>query len=444
MCVRLHKNIDKERKLDKLNKMKSMKIMSLVDKIHIIMKWRKFILYETLIVILVTLVVSLIIPNQYTSKATILPPNPERDAMLGILFSSFPSGLSGITGASGLLGGPTTSDLYANIMKSHVILDKIIAKYQLKEVFKTKTMDDTYKALLSITEVIVTPEGIISVSVIYKNKILAANIANSFVEELDRFNTETAMTVGKKYRIFIEQRLAETIDTLAKTENALRLFQEKHRTVALDAEIQSAIQTIAQLKSEIILREVQKGAASSISSLNNPYVTNINQELSQLKRQLSIIEFGSNDTTNREFGAGFSMPFARLPELSMEYARLLRDVKVQEAIYELMTQQYEQAKVMELKDTPTVQFLDRAVPAEKKSHPRRSILLITVGFISLLVGVCFAFILEYCEKIRKNQSADYDKWKSIFDTIKHDIISLKGFFMGIKNKLLRRSKTTNT
>jgi tyrosine-protein kinase Etk/Wzc len=397
----------------------------IIDTIHIFVRRRKFIVYFVLAVVILTLLISLLVPNQYRAEATILPPNPERDAMMGLIFASVPSGIAGITGAGGLLGGPTASDLYANIMKSRVIMDKIIEKYQLKREFKTRTLEDAYKSLLSITNIIVTPEGIITVTVMYKNKKLAANVANSFVEELDRFNTETAMTAGKKYRLFIEQRLKETIDAMANAEDSLRSFQEKHKTVALNEEIQSAIQTIAQLKSQIIMKEVQRGAmASNSSTMMNPYVANIDQELAQLRIQLSKIEFGGMGNTN-EFGAGFSMPFAKLPELSMEYARLLRDVKVQEAIYELMIQQYEQAKIMELKDTPTVQFLDRAVPPEKKSFPKRGILLLTVFFLSLLMALFLSFIMERIDMFKKNKPDEYAKWTQVYVVLKNDFLKAK-------------------
>lgn len=404
--------------------MRKSETLPFVDYFNVIIKWRKFIYYEVAIVIIVTLSISLFIPNQYTSTATILPPSPEKEAMFGLLLTNLPSGLAGITGGGGLLGGPTPSDLFASIMRSQKIMDEIIKKYDLEKVFRTKTIYDTYNKLIGMTQIIISPENIISVSVTHEDKYLAANIANSFIEELDRFNTETAMTMGKRYRIFIEERLKETEDTLAKNEQALRDFQEKHRTVALEEEIISAIETIAALKSQIILFEVKKGALSSSSQYTNPYLYDINRELRELKKQLSKIEFGTQDTTKKEFGAGFAVPFSELPKVALEYARLMRDVEVQATIFKLLTQQYEQAKIMELKDTPTVQFLDHAVPAEKKSYPHRGMLLITACVISLLGGVCFSFLLEYREKL-KNRPDEYSKWRRIFFELKGDLIYIK-------------------
>ncbi|MEO0226692.1 MAG: GNVR domain-containing protein [candidate division WOR-3 bacterium] len=379
------------------------KLSTISDYMLIILKWRIFIIRNVFIVTLLGILISIILPVKYTATATILPPSQEQTTMLGIISMGVPSELASLAKfAGGVPGLSSPSDLYAAIMKSSRIKSEIINKYNLKKEFRVKTMYEASKALDEITKISVSLEGIISVEVTYKNKFLAADIANSYVEELDKFNTTISMTVGKKYRLFVEQRLNETKDSLNKAEEALRKFQEEHRTVALDIEIQNAIETIAKLKSEIILREVQKGAVASASGLSNPYVANIEQELRELKRQLARIEFGTQDTTKKEFGAGFSVPFSRLPELSLEYARLLRDVKVQEAVYELLAQQYEQAKIMELKDTPTVQYLDKASPPERKSWPKRSYIVIFAFILGLSVNILLVFFLEYYNDIKNN------------------------------------------
>ena len=191
--------------------------------LRVIMRWRKFILRNVIIVTLLAAVISLLMVHQFTATATILPPSSDQGSMLGLMSMGLPSDLVGLSKfAGGLPGLSSASDLYAAIMQSARIKNAIIKKYNLKEVFKAKTMHDASKALDEITDIAVSIEGIVSVSVTYKNKYLAADIANSFIEELDRFNTETAMTVGKKYRMFVEQRLKENIDTLALVEEKLK------------------------------------------------------------------------------------------------------------------------------------------------------------------------------------------------------------------------------
>lgn len=396
-----------------------------VTYLSVILRHRRRILKIFFIFDIGSAIISFIIPMQFTATATILPPTQSIGGLFNFIGANVSNSLQSVSGLSEMLPGATTlSDLYAAILESETIKGRIIQKYNLMKIFKTKTHTDAAKQLSGITKISIFPEGIISVSVTWYNKHLAADIANSYIEELDRFNKETAMTTGKKYRIFVEQRLKETQDSLAKAEETLRKFQEQHRTVALDIEIENAIATIAKLKSEIILREVQKGAVASAAGFNNPYVTNIDQELRELKRQLAKIEFGSKDTTRKEFSAGFSVPFARLPELSLEYARLLRDVKIQESVFELLTQQYEQAKIMEAKDTPTVQILDKASPPEKKSIPKRGRIIVFSSFWGLILAIFSVFYSEWLARV-KQQSEEYARIIAYIRESKEDLHKLK-------------------
>lgn len=378
----------------------------LSDYINAVIKRRKFVVKNVIIVTFAAAVISLILQSKYTATATILPPNPNQDMVFGMLPAysyGSSSGLSGLAKLSGMVSGVSTaSELYSAIMKSTNVKKELINRFNLMDEFRTKILHDAYLKLDEITDISISPEGIIIVSVTYKNKQIATDMANSYVELLDRFNRETAMTVGKRYRIFIEERLRANEDSLAKSEESLRDFQEQHHTVAIDAEIEAAITTIAQLKSQIILYEVQRGAWSTAGEASNPYLSKINTELRELRKQLSKIEFGEEDQTKKEFGAGFSVPLSRLPEVTLEYARLFRDVKVQEAIYELLIQQYEQAKIMEVKDTPTVQFLDHADPPEKRSFPKRRLIVVFAFLLSLLCSVPIVLYLEYIDDVRAN------------------------------------------
>ncbi|MEO0093542.1 MAG: GNVR domain-containing protein [candidate division WOR-3 bacterium] len=378
------------------------KINSVSGYIKIVMKWRRMVIRNVIIVTILALIISLVLRPKFTATTTILPPSNEEGALVG---------LTGILASQAAFGASLSrlgfglsrpSDLYAAILRSGRIKSEIINRFDLKKRFKAKTMYDAFKALNKITKINVTAEGIIEVSVTHQDKYLAADMANAFIEELDKFNTQTRMTMGKRYRIFLENRLRQTEKDLAAAEDSLRKFKEKHRTVALDEEMKSAIEIIAKLKSEQVIREIQRGAFASANDENNPYILNLDQQIKAIEKQLSAIEFGTKSKNRNEFGAGFSIPFSQLPQLSLELARLTRNFKVQEAIYELLTQSYEQAKLLELRDTPTVQILDVAAPPEKKSWPKRSLIVIFAFVLSLAVSVLLAFILEYDEDVRQN------------------------------------------
>lgn len=401
----------------------------------VIFKHRRILALNTVVVTVIAIIVSLVLIQKYNATATILPPTSDQTTMLGMFTTGMPSGIANLSRlTSGLPGLYSPSDLFAALMKSSRIKGTIIRKHSLKKEFKVKTNIDASRALDEITDIEVSPEGIISVSVTYKNKHLAVAIANSYIEELDTFNKEVAMTTGKKYRIFVEERLAETKDSLTRAEESLRNFQENNLTVALEEEMVSVIKTVAELKSRIILLEVKRGALATSAQFDNPYLKEIDKELAQLKSQLSKIEFGEEGKSKKEFGAGFSVPLSQLPDVYLEYLRLFRDVKIQEAIFELLTQQYEQARIMESKDTPTVQFLDRASPPEKRSFPKRTVIVVFAFVLSLVFNVFLAFVIEYVHDVRNNPKSHKTLIKVVND--------LSSDFKAIKSNIRRRFKRT--
>lgn len=399
---------------------------SITGYLNIVMKWRKMVIRNVIVVTILALIISLLLRPKFTATTTVLPPSTDEGTLAGL------SGMLSAQAAFGVslsrlgFGLSRPSDLYAAILRSGRIRSAIINRFDLKKRFKAKTMYDAFKALNKITKINVTAEGIIEVSVTHQDKYLATDMANGFIEELDKFNTQTRMTMGKRYRMFLENRLQQTTQDLAQAEDSLRKFKEKHRTVALDEEMKSAIEIIAKLKSEQVIREIQRGAFASADNENNPYILNLDQQIKAIEKQLSAIEFGKKTKNRDEFGAGFSIPFSQLPQLSLELARLTRNFKVQEAIYELLTQSCEQAKLLELRDTPTVQILDVAAPPEKKSWPKRSLIVIFAFVLSLAASVLLTFILEYDEDVKQNPGR-HPEFINFRNQLQSDLSRLKNY-----------------
>jgi capsule polysaccharide export protein KpsE/RkpR len=160
------------------------------------------------------------------------------------------------------------------------------------------------------------------------------------------------------------------------------------------------------LKGEIIANEVALEVMRSFATESNPQVQQQKLRIEEMKRQLGQVEYGAGMELpvgrggSSDSRRAFQVPFPKVPELGTELARLVRDVKVQETVYTLLTQQYEQAKIAEARDTPVVQVLDKAVPAERKSRPRPFLNTAIAGTLSLFVAIFLAFFLEYLERMR--------------------------------------------
>ncbi len=365
--------------------------VTLKDIINILLKRKKFIFWFTFIGTIITIGITLILPIKYTSTASILPPSGKKTSLMGAFSSMLSSGLSSIPNIAQLGMSPSSPDIFAKILESVSIRKKIIDEFDLMKYFKVKYLIDALKALGSATNIHVTQEGIIEISVTLRDKKLAANIANAYIQELDKFNKNINMTQGRKYRIFVEKRLQDESKVLNMAENKLRDYQKKHKTFEVDEELKKIIDVYADLKANLIEKEIQKKAYEKISP-TNPYTQYLEDEIAGVKKEIYKLESGKSSSG---WGAGFGTPFEQIPDVYAELANLMKNVEIHQAIYEFLLQQYEQAKIEEAKDTPTVQFLDRATPSEKKSFPKRGKIVIATFIVLLIVSMIGVITKEY-------------------------------------------------
>ncbi|MBA7597695.1 hypothetical protein ES703_04701 [subsurface metagenome] len=394
------------------------KEIDIKDYLSILIKWRRIIVFNVTVITILAVIISLVLPPKWTAVTTILPPT-ENTGSMGIS-SLLGGGIGGMLGGGTLSrmlpGMATFSDLFAKELKSRRIMTEVLKKNDLLNIYKAKLVTDGLKKLQSCTTVEVTPEGIITISVTEKTPELASQIANSFVEELDKFNRDVNMTVGKKNRLFLEKRLETVKKDLQEAEESLKDFQERHKTVSISDEMFAAIEVVSNIKAQIMANEVQLGILYKYSLKNNPEIIRLQNKIAQLKRKEKEIEAIGKGKDG--FGAGFSIPFAKLPDVLLDLARRKRDLLVQETLYELITQQYEQAKIMEVRDTPTVQVLDRATPPERRSFPKRKKMVFVSFIFSLFVGTGLAFLFEYTERIKGKKEGE--EWLNMGKEIKTD------------------------
>lgn len=371
------------------------------DQINLLDYWRVLLKRKLLIGIIVgaaiicSIIYSLTLPAIYASTASIFPPQQE-SSMSGIA-SQLPGGLGSLAG--GFLGISAPADMWQAILKSEAIREAIINRFDLVRALKESSMGDARNTLGGMTKVAKSKEGIIAITVEDKDPARAAAIANAYVEELDKINKGMVTTSGRRMRVFVEERLVGSKEELAKAENAIRGFQEKNRAVKLDDQSRTVIEAIGTLKGQLMAKEVELQTLLSYATPTNPNAELLSTQVSELKERLRELEEGKPKLGNSSSKDIF-IPTSKMPDLSLQYARLFRDAKVQQTLYELLTQQYEMARIQEAKDTPTVQVLDDAKVPEKKVKPNRREIVILSTIIALFSGIFMAFLLEYIKKIR--------------------------------------------
>lgn len=349
-----------------------------------------------------SLAISLLLPNIFESTASVLPQLESKEGgMLAALLTSPAAGGMAQNLGLGLPSMPTTpTDVFVSILKSRVMADDVIAKFSLMDRYREKTMVETRKELEDHLRITVTKEKVIKVAVEDTDPQIAADMANFYVANLDQVNRTVTVSKAGQNRAFIERRLAETVESMTRAEEALRDFQAKNKTVAVEAQAKVMIEAAAILQGQITAQEVQLQVMGSYLSPDNPDLARIRSNVEELKKQLTIMGSGK-DGKGMVLGDRLHPAMTSVPDLALQFGRLFRQVKVQETLFTLLTSQHEQAKIAEARDTPTVQVLDPAVPADKRSRPRLLLNLAVAGMLSLVVGVFAAFFLDYRTRVRQ-------------------------------------------
>ena len=374
------------------------------EEINILDYWRVLIKRRKLIgaivgaAAVISVIVSLLLPKLYSSTAKIFAPQQEISLGAQILAQQ-PSGLARL--ASGVLGGGTPADLWVGFLESQTLRDAIIERFDLKDLYEVKTMEDARRALNENLSIKKSIAGIVSITVEDRVPERTAEMANAFVEELDRINQEVVMSSGRQMRIFLEERLEKAKGKLTESEENLKNFQEKNKAIKMDDQSTAIIEAAGLMKGQLMAKEVELQTLLSFATSNNPQVEMLRAEIRALQKGLKELEGTGSDTADNIF-----IPTAKIPDLGLKYARFLREFKIQETLFELLTQQYEMASIQEAKDSPTVQVLDRALVPEKRSKPKRIRIVMLSVLLSVFLSVFLVFILEYVARLKADENLD--------------------------------------
>ncbi len=388
----------------------------------VLVSYRRFIFLNFIGVSAIVAIISLFLPSWYRATTTILP--PQRETFNLGTASSLLGAASGFGSSFSLPLMATPSDVFAAILKSRTVTEAVVEKENLMPAYKIKSRDAALKELISRVSVNVTSEGLISVSYEDRNRNRAADVANRFVKELDRVNRETSTSKAKSARIFIEERLAQTQKDLSRAEENLKNFQEENKTLVLNDQMKSAIGKAADLKAEMVSSEIELNVLSKTMYPSHPQIQSLRSKVNEIKRQLEVLESG-NLKEKPEDKTVLDVPFNEVPSLSLQLARLIREVKIQETVFEILTQQYEQYKIEENKDTPTVQVLDKAVPPENKAKPKRGFLVGISGILSLFASTAFVFGQEYIKRSRQRNPEGFKRLEALWGVWRKDVDDLR-------------------
>ena len=339
---------------------------------------------------LVAVVVSLLLTPMFTAKTVVMPPQQQQSGAAAALASL--GGLAGLAGAAGGIKSP--DEMYVALLGSNNLQNRLIADLKLQERYEAKTLTDARAALKAQVRFSADKKsGLLNIEADDKDPAFAAELANRHVVELRTMLGRLAVTEAQQRRVFYEQQIQQTQDKLAVAEVAFRAAKEKSGMQVTTVLAESGVRASADLRGQIAAREVQLQAISRFATAQNPDTQRIASELAALRSQLNKTEQGSGESK-----------VAASP-LHQEAVKSYRDVKVQEAMLEVLIRQYELARVDESKEGPLIQQVDVATAPERKSKPKRAQLVLVAAFAGLVLGVLVAFVRRALKKAQSDPAS---------------------------------------
>jgi tyrosine-protein kinase Etk/Wzc len=366
--------------------------IDLLDVATVLAQKKREVIRLTLLAVGLSVLAAFLLPVYYKAETRIIPPQQPQSIAASMLGQFAP--LASLAGKD--LGIKNNTDIYIAILKSRTVADSLIARFNLGQVYDESRMSDVREELADHSTISAAKDGTISVAVEDRDPNRAMQVANGYVEELYRLNQQLAITEAAQRRLFFSSELKSAKDELANAEVELRKIQEKTGLIELDNQSRAIIESVAALGGQIAAKEVQLRSMQSFATEDNPDYRHTKQELEALRAQLSRLQkapiAGNGD---------IMVSTGRVPSAGLEFVRRLRDVKYYEAIFEVLAKQYEIAKIDEAKNAPVIQVVDRAVPPDKKSRPKR-LLVVLLGSLLGFIGAA-AWILSR-EAFEKNMT----------------------------------------
>jgi uncharacterized protein involved in exopolysaccharide biosynthesis len=363
-------------------------------------KHRRMLMRVTAISLVVSLGIAFAIPKQYTAVTSIMPPDQQSSSALMLAALSGHLGnlgaLSSLVG--GLPGGHSSAELFVDLLRSGTVSDHLIDRFNLQHVYYKRYRVDAAKHLAHLTKITENKKsGVITIEVEDTDRERARDLAQAYLDELNLLVTRTSTSAAHRERVFIEERLHQVKASLEDAEMNLSQFSSNTSAIDIKEQTRAMVDAGARVQAQLMVEQSSLQSLRQIYGDGNVRVRESDARISSLQGQLAKMTGSSaplpaadahDPATNSDSigdKAALYPPLRQLPRLAVPYADLYRSVQVQEAVFQLLTQQYETARIEEAKDVPAVNVIDPPGIPEKKSFPPRlslSLLLTLLAFAS--------------------------------------------------------------
>ena len=381
---------------------------NILDHIYILVRWRRMILTCFFVVTLVTAGISLILPEAYRSHATVYPPQSAGGGLgLSALLQELPVNLMG-------LGDDSISPTeFVPVVESERVRLAVTVRFDLASHYGANHRSELLDMIADRLQVDLSLEQFLTISYEADTPERAATLTNAFVEELQKSLEKRNQNQTRAYLTYLTKRLKEAENDMLEAEKRYNAFQKEHMIIDIEAQakiqLESASHLIASLVDLIVLRDIK----AETMKADNPKLKQLDLEIQATTRALNNLLMGklpemeSGDQPAKQLPAIFK-PFRELPQLSLTALQLIRDVEIQNAIYQFVKQEYEKTRFEDEKGTNAVIVLDKAVPPDVRSYPRRTLMVAIAGGLSLIMSSLIAVIFEAMGNLTPNNQSKLD------------------------------------
>ena len=342
--------------------------------------------------VLLAAVAAFLMKPVYTAEASFVPPSSNTSGM---------AALAGQLGALGLGSGATGAirigDVYAGILGSRTVADDLIVRFDLQKVYRVKPLSAAEAILKARSNFgIGLKDSIVTITVEDLDPQRARDIANGYLDELHTQNSRLALTEAAQRRLFFEQQLELEKNTLADAEVDLKKSEESSGFIAPVGQTAVEIQTVAQTRAEIAIREVQLAALRQGATDQNPEIVRLRSEIEDLQGQLNRLQASSGGNNSG------LIPTSKVPAIALDYIRKEREVKYHETLFDLIARQYEAARLDESHNAPILQVLDYAIIPDHKTGPHRLLILAAGALAGAMLGSFWVLARNSYLRLKEN------------------------------------------
>ncbi|MGA7382678.1 MAG: lipopolysaccharide biosynthesis protein [Terriglobales bacterium] len=337
-------------------------------------------------------ITAVLIPGDYESTARLMPPEkPKGEGIAAMLATS-----GGEGGAANPAMGSFLADslglkgsgaLYVGVLKSTTVQDTLVDQFDLRKVYRKRYRKDADKRLAENTDISEDRKsGIISITVTDHSPQRAQQLAAAYVTTLNQLSAQLNTSEAHRERLFLEERLVAVRQDLAAADKDLSEYSSKNLTLDVKEQGKAMVTGAATLEGELIATESQLSGLEQIYTPNNVRVRSLQARVDLLRKKLSELRGNGvalpSTPGNQNNDTGISL--SQLPVLGVTYYDLYRRAKIQETVFEVLTKQYELAKVEEAKELPVIKLLDDPQLPEQSSGPPR----VRIILIGTLLAFC--------------------------------------------------------